>query len=194
MSTKGSGTVLRQIPPGIRALGFVSMLMDISSEMIHSLLPLFMVSTLGAFAGGLIEGLAESLALIVKVLSGTLSDYLGKRKSLVVLGHALGALSKAAVRSGTDHRRCAHGSAARSSRPSWSLVIGPSVAALDASSCDSAQTRSAAQRSLICFAAWLLNETALDPVTSFVVFLCLVAGMACATGSIRCLRFRSSSL
>lgn len=77
-------------------LGFVSMLMDISSEMIHSLLPLFMVTTLGAsaFAVGLVEGLAESTALMVKVFSGVLSDYLGKRKGLAVLGYALGALSK----------------------------------------------------------------------------------------------------
>ncbi|WP_454909560.1 MFS transporter [Variovorax gossypii] len=96
MSTKSSSTTLGQIPAGIWVLGFVSMLMDISSEMIHSLLPLFMVSTLGAsaLAVGLIEGLAESTALIVKVFSGTLSDYLGKRKGLAVLGYGLGALSK----------------------------------------------------------------------------------------------------
>ena len=68
-------------------LGFVSMLMDISSEMVHSLLPLFMVGTLGASAlmVGLIEGLAESTALIVKVFSGVLSDYWGKRKGLGVV-------------------------------------------------------------------------------------------------------------
>jgi sugar phosphate permease len=85
-----------RIPAGIWVLGFVSMLMDISSEMIHSLLPLFMVTTLGmsVLAVGLIEGLAESTALIVKVFSGTLSDYLGKRKALAVTGYALGALSK----------------------------------------------------------------------------------------------------
>lgn len=85
-----------RIPSGIWVLGFVSMLMDISSEMIHSLLPLFMVTTLGAsvFAVGLIEGLAESTALIVKVFSGVLSDYLGKRKGLAVFGYALGALTK----------------------------------------------------------------------------------------------------
>ena len=72
------------------------MLMDISSEMIHSLLPLFMVTTLGAgtVAVGLVEGLAESLALVVKVFSGTLSDYLGKRKGLALLGYALGAFTK----------------------------------------------------------------------------------------------------
>lgn len=77
-------------------LGFVSMLMDISSEMVHNLLPLFMVGTLGAsaLAVGLIEGLAESTALIVKVFSGALSDYLGKRKGLALFGYALGALTK----------------------------------------------------------------------------------------------------
>lgn len=77
-------------------LGFVSMLMDISSEMIHSLLPLFMVTSLGAsaLAVGLVEGLGESTALIVKVFSGTISDYLGKRKGLAVLGYTIGALSK----------------------------------------------------------------------------------------------------
>lgn len=85
-----------KIPAGIWVLGFVSMLMDISSEMIHSLLPLFMVGTLGAsaLAIGLIEGLAESTALIVKVFSGMLSDWLGKRKGLAVFGYALGALTK----------------------------------------------------------------------------------------------------
>jgi len=77
-------------------LGFVSMLMDISSEMIHSLLPLFMVTTLGAsaVAVGWVEGVGESTALIVKVFSGTISDYLGKRKGLAVLGYTIGALSK----------------------------------------------------------------------------------------------------
>src|SRR5574343_1835694 len=86
----------QRIPVSIWVLGFVSMLMDISSEMIHSLLPMFMVGTLGAsaFTVGLIEGLAESTALIVKVFSGALSDYLGKRKGLVVFGYALGALTK----------------------------------------------------------------------------------------------------
>ena len=84
------------IPAGIWILGFVSLLMDISSEMIHSLLPLFMVTTLGASAlvVGLIEGLAEATALIVQIFSGALSDYLGKRKRLAVFGYALGALTK----------------------------------------------------------------------------------------------------
>lgn len=70
--------------------------MDISSEMVHSLLPLFLVGTLSAsaFMVGLIEGLAESTALIVKVFSGALSDYFGKRKGLAVFGYALGAITK----------------------------------------------------------------------------------------------------
>jgi MFS family permease len=87
---------LRHIPSGIWVLGFVSLLMDISSEMIHSLLPLFMVTILGTstMAVGLVEGLAESLALVVKVFSGTLSDYLGKRKGLALFGYALGAFTK----------------------------------------------------------------------------------------------------
>ena len=85
-----------RIPSGVWVLGVVSLLMDVSSEMIHSLLPLFMVTTLGvgAFAVGVIEGLAESTALIVKIFSGALSDYLGKRKGLAVFGYALGALTK----------------------------------------------------------------------------------------------------
>ncbi len=96
MNTTTSTSVLRQMPAGVWALGFVSLLMDISSEMIHSLLPLFMVGTLGASAlmVGIIEGVAEATALIVKVFSGALSDYLGKRKGLAVLGYAMGALSK----------------------------------------------------------------------------------------------------
>ncbi len=96
MTARNIGATLGKIPLGIWMLGFVSMLMDISSEMVHSLLPMFMVGTLGASAVtvGVIEGLAESTALIVKVFSGVLSDYLGKRKGLAVFGYALGALTK----------------------------------------------------------------------------------------------------
>lgn len=85
-----------RIPPAIWVLGFVSLLMDVSSEMIHSLLPLFLVGSLGASAlmVGLIEGLAESTALIVKVFSGALSDYLGRRKGLALFGYGLAALTK----------------------------------------------------------------------------------------------------
>jgi len=105
MPPTSTAPTLRQIPAGIWVLGFVSMLMDISSEMIHSLLPMFMVTVLGtsAFTVGVIEGLAESTALIVKVFSGALSDYLGKRKGLALLGYGLGALTKPlfAMASGT---------------------------------------------------------------------------------------------
>jgi MFS family permease len=89
-------STLRKIPRPIWVLGFVSMLMDISSEMIHSLLPMFLVSSLGAGVAtvGLIEGIAEAASPIVKVFSGSLSDYLGNRKWLAVAGYALGAASK----------------------------------------------------------------------------------------------------
>ena len=85
-----------RIPRAIWALGFVSLLMDVSSELIHSLLPVFMFTVLGisAFTIGLIEGAAEATALIVKVFSGVLSDWWGRRKPLAVLGYGLGALSK----------------------------------------------------------------------------------------------------
>ena len=84
------------LPKSIWVLGFVSLLMDVSSEMIHSILPLFLVASLGVSvaAVGLIEGIAESTAQIVKIFSGALSDYFGKRKPLAVLGYGLGAFSK----------------------------------------------------------------------------------------------------
>jgi MFS family permease len=86
----------RAIPGGIWALGFVSLFMDISSEMIHGLLPVFLVTVLGAsaVAVGLIEGIAEATASITKVFSGVLSDRLGKRKLLTGIGYGLGAVSK----------------------------------------------------------------------------------------------------
>ena len=88
--------VAASIPRGVWVLGFVSLLMDVSSELIHSLLPVFMVTGLGASAltVGIVEGIAEATALIVRVFSGALSDYLGKRKGLAVLGYGLGAVSK----------------------------------------------------------------------------------------------------
>ncbi len=84
------------MPRGVWAIGFVSMFMDISSEMVHSLLPVFLVGTLGASVAlvGLIEGVAEATASVTKVFSGWISDRLGKRKLLAVLGYGLGALSK----------------------------------------------------------------------------------------------------
>lgn len=95
-TTRYPGDPANRIPSGVWVLGFVSMFMDTSSEMIHSLLPMFLMTTLGAsaFAVGLIEGLAESTALLVKMLSGAWSDYLGKRKGLTLFGYTLGALSK----------------------------------------------------------------------------------------------------
>ena len=84
------------LPAGVWVLGFVSLLMDISSEMVHALLPMYLVGSLGVsvLVVGLIEGIAESTALITKVFSGTLSDYLGRRKGLAVLGYAMGAFTK----------------------------------------------------------------------------------------------------
>ena len=89
-------STLGQIPSGVWVLGFVSLLMDVSSEMIHSLLPMFLVGSLGlsVLTVGLIEGIAQSTALITKVFSGALSDFLGRRKGLAVFGYALGAFTK----------------------------------------------------------------------------------------------------
>lgn len=88
----------RRVPLDVWALGFVSLLMDASSELVHSLLPIFMVSVLGAsmVTVGLLEGIAEATASVAKVFSGTLSDRWRRRKPLVVLGYGLGALSKPA--------------------------------------------------------------------------------------------------
>jgi MFS family permease len=85
-----------RLPAAIWALGSVSLLMDVSSELIHSLLPVFMVTALGTrvLTVGLIEGVAEATALIVKVFSGVLSDYMGRRKPLALLGYGLAAFSK----------------------------------------------------------------------------------------------------
>ena len=89
-------SALRALPMSIWALGLVSMFMDISSELIHSLLPVFMATVLGASVTtiGLIEGVAEATAAITKVFSGAISDYLGKRKWVAALGYGLAALTK----------------------------------------------------------------------------------------------------
>ncbi len=97
METKEQPTYdLRDIPAGIWVLGFVSMLMDISSEMIHSLLPIYLVTVLGTstLTVGIIEGVAEATAAITKVFSGVISDWLGKRKLLVALGYGLASFTK----------------------------------------------------------------------------------------------------
>jgi MFS family permease len=85
-----------RIPGGVWALGFVSLFMDVSSEMIHALLPVFLVSVLGASvtAVGLLEGMAEAIASMTKVFSGVLSDRLGTRKWLTVFGYGLAAVTK----------------------------------------------------------------------------------------------------
>ena len=87
---------LARLPGGIWALGFVSLFMDISYEMVHGLLPVFLTSVLGASTEmiGLIEGVGEATASISKLFSGWVSDKLGKRKALTVIGYGLGALSK----------------------------------------------------------------------------------------------------
>ena len=87
---------LKDIPTGVWVLGFVSMLMDVSSEMIHALLPIYMVTVLGtsALTVGFIEGIAEATASITKIFSGAISDWLGKRKLLAVLGYGLAAFTK----------------------------------------------------------------------------------------------------
>ena len=86
----------RRLPIGIWGLGFVSMSMDISSELVHALLPIFMASVLGTSIAtiGIIEGLAEGAAAATKVFSGAISDYCGKRKLLAVGGYALSAVAK----------------------------------------------------------------------------------------------------
>ena len=87
---------LQTLPRSVWALGLVSLLMDTSSELIHSLLPVFLVTVLGASAAwvGVIEGIAEATASISKIFSGAISDYFGRRKPLVVLGYGLAALTK----------------------------------------------------------------------------------------------------
>lgn len=95
--TVTAGAAVRPgIPRTVWALGLVSMFMDISSEMIHALLPLFLTGTLGASVAmvGLIEGIGESTAQVVKVFSGYLSDRIGRRKPLILVGYSLGTLSK----------------------------------------------------------------------------------------------------
>jgi MFS family permease len=90
------GSTYRRIPAGIWALGFVSLLMDVSSELIHALLPIYLVTVLGtsALTVGIIEGIAEATAAITKIFSGALSDQLGKRKVLAALGYGLAAFTK----------------------------------------------------------------------------------------------------
>ena len=91
-----SSSPWRNIPRSVWALGLVSMFMDLSSEMIHALLPLYLVTVLGAstLTVGIIEGIAEATASITKIFSGALSDYLGRRKWLAAAGYGLAAITK----------------------------------------------------------------------------------------------------
>lgn len=86
----------RRLPMGIWSLGFVSMFMDISSELVHSLLPVFMAAVLGTsmVTIGIVEGLAEAAAAVARVFSGAISDYVGRRKVLAVVGYGLSAITK----------------------------------------------------------------------------------------------------
>ncbi len=96
MTTTTPNAARAGLPRGIWVLGFVSMLMDVSSEMIHALLPVYLVTVLGAttLTVGFIEGIAEATASITKIFSGALSDWLGRRKLLAALGYGLAAFTK----------------------------------------------------------------------------------------------------
>ena len=87
---------IRTVPRSVVALGFVSFFMDISSEIIHSLLPVFLVVVLGASAlsVGFIEGIAEATSQVTKLFAGAISDWIGKRKPLILAGYGLAALTK----------------------------------------------------------------------------------------------------
>ena len=89
-------TAVGAMPRTVIALGLVSFFMDVSSEIIHSLLPAFLVTVLGvsAFSIGIIEGIAEATASVTRIFSGAISDWIGKRKPLVLLGYGIGALTK----------------------------------------------------------------------------------------------------
>src|SRR6516162_6356546 len=87
---------IQSVPHTVVALGFVSLFIDISSEIIHSLLPVFLVTVLGAstLSVGFIEGIAEATAQVTKLFAGAISDWIGKRKPLILAGYGLAALTK----------------------------------------------------------------------------------------------------
>ena len=86
----------RKLPRTVVALGFVSLFMDVSSEMIHALLPVYLIGGLGVSVAlvGVIEGVAEATANVTKLFSGVVSDWIGRRKPLLLAGYALAALTK----------------------------------------------------------------------------------------------------
>src|SRR5205823_4057997 len=87
---------IKGVPRTVVALGVVSLFMDLSSEIIHSLLPVFLVTVLGvgAMAVALIEGIAEAATPITRLFSGVISDWIDKRKPLILLGYGLAAATK----------------------------------------------------------------------------------------------------
>ena len=91
--------IFKDIPRNVKALGFVSLLNDAASEMIYPLLPIFLTSVLGVGAGalGVIEGIAESTASLLKLFSGWFSDKIKKRKALILLGYSLAALGRPVI-------------------------------------------------------------------------------------------------
>jgi len=93
---KGVKTGWRSLPRNVWAVSLTSFLTDISSEMVINILPLFLANVLGVRTSviGLIEGIAEATASLLKVFSGWLSDRLRARKWLAVAGYGLSALSK----------------------------------------------------------------------------------------------------
>ena len=129
----GAGAIrigLGRIPTCVWVLGLVSMFMDISSEMIHALLPVYLVTVLGAstLAVGVIEGVAEATAAITKVFSGALSDRIGKRKGLAVLGYGMAACTKPVARApGVPYPAAATASGGRGKprRRRPNSVVGP---------------------------------------------------------------------
>ena len=141
------------IPIGVWALGFVSLLMDVSSEMIYALLPIYLVTILGASMEtvGAIEGVAEATASVTKIFSGALSDWLGKRKALTALGYGLAALTKPVfplaasigwVMAARFLDRIGKGIRG-APRDALIADIAPPSCAARASACDSRSTRSA---------------------------------------------------
>lgn len=91
--------LFKDIPKNVKALGFVSLINDAASEMIYPLLPIFLTSVLGAGAGvlGIIEGIAESTASLLKLFSGWISDKIKKRKILVLIGYSLAAFGRPVI-------------------------------------------------------------------------------------------------
>jgi MFS family permease len=96
MNEEKSNPRIASLHPTVKAAGWVSLFTDFSSDMIVPLLPLFLKSTLmsGMAFIGLIEGTAETTASILKLFSGYISDRLGRRKALVLIGYSLSSIAR----------------------------------------------------------------------------------------------------